>query len=204
VAWTLITWLVTALVGVGLTVPVVPNWMAMVVLLPVIGLAVAFVLDRLRLLLMTHAGTWTLQATVYLALGVLVAAGFFGWIDYYHVAQRDSDLPSSVGRALHAAGDRPVALVSANEPLEQLLTDPVVQMLAARRNDLAQIPTVNARNWPPLTPATRLLLAPGDSALQSAMIAAYPGGSLIVIRDLHANPLLYIYDLAGTPAVGQQ
>jgi hypothetical protein len=204
VAWTLITWLVTALVGSGLTVPVVPNWMAMVVLLPVIGLAVAFVLDRLRLLLMTHAGTWTLQATVYLALGVLVAAGLFGWIDYYNVAQRDSDLPSSVGRALRAAGDRPVALVSANAPLEQLLTDPVVQMLAARRNDLAQIPTVNARNWPPLTPATRLLLAPGDSALQSAMIAAYPGGSLTVMRDLHANPLLYIYDLADTPVLTQQ
>jgi hypothetical protein len=204
VGWALVTWLVTALVGVGLTVPVVPNWVAMVVLLPVVGLAVGFVLDRLRLLIMTYAGTWTLQATVYLAMGVVVAAGFFGWIDYYNVAQRDSDLASSVGRALRDAAGQPVVLVSANVVLEQVLADPVVQMLAVERNDLSQIQTVNARHWPPLSPATRLLLAPGDSALQAAMEAAYPGGRLTVMRDLHANPLLYVYDLAAPPAVAQR
>lgn len=197
VGWTIVTWLVATVVGVGLTVPVLPNWMAMVVLLPVIGLAVAFTLDRLRLLIMLNAGTWTLQATVYLALGIVVTAGFFGWINYYNVVQRDSDLPSSVGRALRDAADRPVVLVSANVQLEQALTDPVVQMLAAARTDLAQLPTVNARDWSPIPPATRLLLAPGDGALQSAVEAAYPGGSFTVMRDLHANPILYVYDMAG-------
>jgi hypothetical protein len=196
VGWSIVTWLVAMVVGVGLTVPIVPSWVTMVVLLPVIGLAVAFTLDRLRLLIMLNAGTWTLQATVYLALGLIVTAGFFGWIDYYNVAQRDSDLPSSVGRALRDAGNRPVALVSANVPLEEVLTDPVVQMLTAR-TDLAQLPTVNARNWSSMPPATRLLLAPGDGALQAAVESAYPGGSFTVMRDLHANPILYIYDMAG-------
>jgi hypothetical protein len=196
--WTLVTWLVMGLVGIGLTVPVVPSWVAMVVLLPAIGLAVAFALDRLRLHMMTNAGTWTLQATVYLALGVVVAAGFFGWIDFYNVAQHDSDLASSVGRALRGAGDRPVVMVSANVALEQSLSDPVVLLLASERGDLAQIPTLNARTWPPLSPGTRVLLAPGDGALQSAMVAAYPYGTLTVMRDLHANPLLYVYDLVDT------
>jgi hypothetical protein len=196
--WTLATWLLTGIVAAGLTVPVVPSWVAMVVLLPAIGLAVAFALDRLRLHIMTNAGTWTLQATVYLALGVVVAAGFFGWIDFYHVARRDSDLPSAVGRALRDVGNQPVVIVSANVVLEQVLTDPVVQLLAAERADLAQTPTVNARNWPPLSPGTRLLLAPGDSGLQSAIAAAYPNGYLTVMRDLHANPLLYVYDIIDT------
>jgi hypothetical protein len=195
VGWTLVTWLVTGLVGIGLTVPVVPNWVAMVVLLPPVALSVAFVLDRLRLLIMTNAGTWTLQATVYLAMGVVVAAGLFSWVDYYNVAQRDSDLVTSVGRALREASGRPVVLVSANVLLEQVVADPVVQMLGAERNDLAQLPIVNPRNWSPLAPGTRLLLAPGDGALQAAVEAAYPVASFAVMRDLQANPLLYIYDL---------
>lgn len=195
VGWTLTTWLVTMVVAAGLTVPVVPSWVAMVALLPAIGLTVAFALDRLRLHMMTNAGTWTLQATVYLALGVVVAVGFFGWIDFYHIAQSDSDLATAVGRALRDADDAPVVVVSANVPLEQQLSDPIVQFLAAQRSDLAQLPTVNARNWPPLAPGTRLLLAPGDSALQRAIEAAYPNASQSVLRDISANPLLYVYDL---------
>ena len=195
VGWTLTTWLLLGVVAAGLTVPVVPSWVAMVMLLPAIGLSVAFVLDRMRVHIMTNAGTWTLQATVYLALGIVVAAGFLGWVDFYNVAQHDSDLASAVGRAVRAVDDRPVVIVSANVPLEQTLADPVVQLLAAKRRDLGEILTVDGREWPPLTPGTRLLLAPGDSVLQAEMVAAYPYGALMVMRDLNANPLLFVYDI---------
>lgn len=198
VGWTIITWLLVGLLAAGLSVPVVPSWVSMVVLLPVVGLAVAFALDRLRLHLMTNAGTWTLQATVYLALGLVVTAGFFGWIEYYNVAQRDGDLVTSVGQALRDADDRPVVVVNANVQLEESLSNPVVQLLAGQREQMTEVVTVNARNWPPLSPGTRLLLAPGDSALQQAMMAAYPYGTLTVMRDLNANPLLYVYDLVDT------
>jgi hypothetical protein len=198
VGWTLATWLLTGVVVAALTVPVVPSWVAMVTLIPAIGLAVAFTLDRLRLHLMTNAGTWTLQATVYLALGVVVAAGLFGWISFYNVAQRDSDLASALGRALREAQARPVVLVSANVPLEASLSAPAVTLLASARNDLAQLPTLDGRTWPPLAPDTRLLLAPGDRALQGAIEAAYPNYTLMVMRDLQANPLLYVYDLIDT------
>jgi hypothetical protein len=193
--WTVTTWLLTGLVAAGLTVPVAPSWIAMTPLLPVIGLAIAFALDRLRLHIMNNAGTWTLQATVYLALGVVVAAGFLGWIDYYNVAQRDSDLPSAIGRALYEVEDRPVAIVSTSGLLEQSLSDPVVQLLAGPQEELAALPTLNARSWPSLDAGTRILLAPVDGALQEAIVAAYPKGMLTVVRDLHANPILYIYDL---------
>jgi hypothetical protein len=95
------------------------------------------------------------------------------------------------------AGYRPVVMVNANVHLEQSLSEPVVQLLAAAQ-DLTQIATVDGRTWPALTPGSRVLLAPGDSALQAAMEAAYPYGTLTVMRDLHANPLLYIYDLVDT------
>jgi hypothetical protein len=140
-----------------------------------------------------------------LALGVVVAAGFFGWINFYHIARLsddiEQDLPSAVGRALRDAGDQPVVVVSANALLEQRLNEPVVQLLASERDDLAQMPTISPRNWPSLTPGTRILLAPGDSALQSAIEAAYPNFMLTVMRDLHANPLLYVYDLIDTASM---
>jgi hypothetical protein len=196
--WTLTLWLLVATLVAGLSVPVVPSWAAMIMLLPAIGMSVAFVLDRLRLHIMTNAGTWTLQATVYLAVGTVIAAGFFGWINFYHVAQGDGDLASAVVRALRDAGDRPVVLVSSNIALEQVTGERVVQLLAQDRSDLAQLPTVDARTWPPMQPGTRLLLAPGDSTLQQAMRAAYPNGMLTVVRDVDANPLLYIYDIIDT------
>lgn len=201
VGWTLSTWLLVGVVAAGLTVPVVPAWAAMILLLPVAGMAIAFVLDRLRLLIMTNAGTWTLQATVYLALGVVVAAGFLNWIDYYAVAQHDSDLPSAVGRALRSADGRTVVMVSANVPLEVTRDDPVVALLAASHTDIAEIVVVNGREWPELSPSSRLLLAPGDSALQGAIEDAYPNGSMTVMRDLNANPLLFVYDLIETATV---
>ena len=201
--WTLTTWLMLGVVAVGMSVPVVPSWVAMVALLPAIGLAVAFVIDRLRLHIMTNAGTWTLQATVYLALGVIVTAGFMDWIHFYNVAQHDSDLASAVGRALRMVDEQPVVIVNANVSLDQVLGDPVVQLLAATRDDLAQIPTVNGRDWPSLSPGTRLLLAPGDSVLQEAMEAAYPSGVLTVMRDLNSNPVLFVYDLVDSVTLAE-
>ena len=94
-----------------------------------------------------------------------------------------------------------MVVVSANVLLEQSLNEPVVQLLGAERDDLAQIPTINPRNWPPLIPGTRILLDPSDSALQSAIEAAYPNFMLTVMRDLHANPLLYVYDLIDTASM---
>lgn len=193
--WTLVAWLGTGVVGVALTAPVHPDWLALTLLLPPIALALAFVLDRLRLLIMQTAGTWSLQATVYLAMGVLIAAGFYSWVEFYGMGQREIDLASAVGRVLAASGDAPVVMVQGQVELGTLLDDPVVQMLAGERGDLTRVQYLSPISWPPIPPGTRVLLAADHSTLPEALDAAYPGGQMTILRDLRANPILYIYDV---------
>jgi hypothetical protein len=193
--WTLIAWLGVGIVGVALTTSIQPNWLALALLLPPIALALAFVLDRLRLLIMQTAGTWTLQATVYLAVGVLVAAGFWGWVEFYGAGQRNVDLASAVGRVLRESGDVQVVVVGGSAELAQLLDDPVVQMLAGGSDNLTHVQSLAPVSWPPLPVGTRLLVAADGSTLPAALDAAYPGGQMTILRDLRANPVLYVYDL---------
>src|SRR5690606_5308567 len=102
--WTVLTWSGMALLGAAFTGPIQPYWPSLLPLLPAASLALAFVLDRLRMLLTHVLGTWSLQASVYLVLGLIVAAGLFSWIHFYEVARIDSDLATAVGRGIRGRG----------------------------------------------------------------------------------------------------
>jgi hypothetical protein len=201
--WSLTTWLVTGLAGVALLAPALPHWPAMLALLPIVCLAIAFGLDRLRVLVMTSVGTWSLQATVYLAVGLVIAAGLFGWVGYYGYAQRDTDLATAVGRAItDAAAPRggnplgaPVALVSGSLSAAETTQDLVVRMVVDDPEALARVTDVRPPEWPAAVPGARLLAAPRDWLHVRGLVAAYPDGRLTVVRDVRANPVLYIFDL---------
>jgi hypothetical protein len=196
--WSLTTWSVTGVVAAALLAPSAPSWAAMLALLPMAGLVAAFGLDRLRVMVMTTLGTWSLQATVYLAVGVILAAGLFGWVTYYGFAQRDTDLATAMGRAIGAAGQRPVVLVHGNESPEETVKGDVVRMLANNPTASAHMTAVTAPDWAGVAPDARLLVAPGDWMQVGALETAFPDGQLTVVRDVRANPVLYIYDLAPT------
>ncbi len=200
VGWTLIAWLGVGIIGVALTAPVQPDWLAQAMILPAIALALAFVLDRLRVLIMRSAGTWSLQATTYLALGILVTAGFFGWVEFYGAGQREADLASAVGRVLRSSGDATILWVRGSTELDTILGDPVVQMLAGEEGDLTRVQSLEPVAWPPMPKGTRLLVAADGSSLPAALDAAYPGGRMTILRDLRANPILYIYDIGNATA----
>lgn len=194
VGWGILAWLATGLVGSVVAAPVLPSWVALAMLLPVIGLAVAFALDRLRVLVMLNVGTWSLQATVYLALGVIVAAGLVGWVTYYGGARRDADLASSVGRTLRTTGTRPLVLVNGRVEMSAVLEEPATRLLTNGASATLPFTVLDVGSWPPLPAGARVLIAPEDAELSAAVEAAYAGGQVWVMRDKDANPLLYGVD----------
>lgn len=198
--WVIVTWLGSALAGAAITGPVQPFWPSMLPLLPAAALALAYVMDRMRTLLMETLGTWTLQATVYLALGVAVAAGMVSWVDFYEAAHNGSDLASAVGRAADATPpDVQLILVDGQENLGNQLAQPVVQFLAGDER-VAETVLIQAGIWPPTLPLpARLLVAPADLGLIPQISIMYPDGVWQVQRSLNANPVLYIYDLSVEP-----
>jgi hypothetical protein len=184
VGWGIMAWLATGLVGSVAAAPALPSWVALAMLLPVIGLAVAFALDRLRVLVMLNLGTWSLQATVYLALGVIVAAGLVGWVTFY----------GGVGRALRSTGARPLVLVNGRVEMSALLDDPATLLLTNGAAATLPYTVLDAESWPPLPAGARVLIAPEDAELVAAVEAAYAGGQVWVMRDKDATPLLYGVD----------
>jgi hypothetical protein len=149
-------------------------------------------LDRLRLLLMTTLGTWTLQATVYLALGLLLIGGFFGWVEYSNQSRRNVDVTSVVGHVLADSGERPVALVNGAVDMVAVADSPTVRYLAGRNGE--EVPVVPFTDALGLPDATRLLFAPADWRLVWQLVEAKPTRTVTTLRDLHANPLLYLVD----------
>lgn len=198
--WVIITWLGSALAGAALTGPVQPFWPALLPILPAAGLALAFVMDRTRVLLMETLGTWTLQATVYLALGVAVAAGMLSWITFYEGAHNEPDLAGAVGRAAAASGSGvQLVVVNGQENLGLVLTQPVVRLVAGDEAT-AQAVHVQAGAWPERIPTpARMLVAPADAGLIPLLHVQYPDGEWQVWRSLNADPVLYIYDLPAAP-----
>ncbi|RIK58002.1 MAG: hypothetical protein DCC57_01315 [Chloroflexi bacterium] len=204
--WVIVTWLGCALLAAALTAPVHPFWPALLPILPAVGLALAFVMDRLRVLLMETLGTWTLQATVYLALGVVIAAGMLSWITFYQTAH-DGDLASAVGRAADlseartsgsAAGVQ-LVVVNGQEHLGRVLEQPAVLLLAGEEA-AARALQIQAGAWPDSLPTpARMLVAPADVSYIPLLQSLYPGGVWQVQRDLSANPVLYIHDLPAEP-----
>lgn len=193
IGWFLTIWLTAALVILTLTTPLLPYWPAYVVLLPPLSLAIAFGLDRMRLLFLTTLGTWSFQATVYLALGILVAAGFVGWVQFYSDAHQGVDVASSMARALRGAGTAQVTVLNGNVMLSPLLESPAVQLAAGSTATRVNVADLDA--LPEQSPGARILISPEDWIHLGDVMRAYPGGALTAVRDLRANPLIYIYDL---------
>ncbi|MEM7132744.1 MAG: hypothetical protein AAF702_40955 [Chloroflexota bacterium] len=100
----LVGWLVLSALGGGIIWASIslsaPFWPRLLPLLPIIGLIIAFALDRVRVALMQFAGSWLEQTTVYLAIGLVAWGSFQGWLAYYTYAHHQEDLASYVGRAI--------------------------------------------------------------------------------------------------------
>mgnify|MGYP005853066225 CR=1 FL=1 len=191
VGYVALVWLVVPLLGMSLTVPNLPDWVAYAGLLPGLGLTLAFGLDRVRVLLLETLGTWTLQATVYLAFGVIILGGFFSGMEMAHNARRGADLPALVGVELANARQQSVVLAGSVVEMAAVAESATVRFLAG--DAAAQVMDVQSLGT--LAPGTRVLVAPGDWPLVYQLTEFYTAAELTVRRDIRATPTLLIVDL---------
>lgn len=201
VGWLLLTWCgVGALGGAALTT-LEEDWSYFLPLLPAVALTLAFTLDRLRAALLASAGGWLAQATTYGVVSLVLWMGLSVWIDYQQLARTHLDTPSTLGRVLRT-------LPTGRTPV--LVLGPATSAAAAEINwfspalnfflngETVKTPQIVVRPdaWPAmLPPASTLLILPEAAAVVSEAEARFPGGLLTVMRDLHANPVLYLYEL---------
>ncbi len=192
IGWCLLTWLGCTLLLAGALSPVAPYWPLLLPLLPVVGITVVFALDRM-------AALWTLAsneagstAAASLAGGLLVAVFVLAWVSYYGFVAVENDPASYTGRALATLSPAAVAvLVSSTPDAAVRLDDPVVQYAAGPR--VNQALAVGPDALPAtLPPASQVIVQGSDRAALAAARARYPAATLTVVRDLQANPRLFV------------
>jgi hypothetical protein len=203
VGWFLATWIGVVALLAALFSPVAPYWPLLVVLMPALALALAFVLDRLRVLLMLDLGTWTMQATIYLALGVITAAGLLSWVGYYEYMGTRADSPSYLGWAIREleSGVTPVLVTS--RPDGALLLDEVaVQLVAGPPLHGAVAFNPMQAEWPESENyGYRFLVLPDETVWLGELTQRYPDGIVQARRNLRGEPMVYYFDIpAGTVA----
>lgn len=194
IAWLLLIWLTSGLLGATVLPSTVPNWPALLPTVPALGLLLAFGLDRLRMTILQSAGVWSNHLLNYLVLGLLLWVGAHHGVEYYHFAQQQVDLLSAVGQELRAhPSDQPIAIVGSSvlnreAPLLRFFTDDW------RRPELAKV-TFYATLPDSLPAGAVVVLAPADPTLLAQLQVRYPNGILWVRRDHLVNLLLYRYTI---------
>jgi hypothetical protein len=193
VGWALTAWLLAPLLLASVTTAATPDWTQMLLLLPGVSLALAFVGSRFYAAWRTPESDLPTAPAAYVLAGLLTALAFNGAVAYHTFAATSSDVTSYVGRAVRAAAPQPAVLVASADHAMPSPADEIIQFLtlpgaAPALLDAALLP-------PTLPPGSHLLLLPSDAAALDAVRTRYPGGVLTVTRDLRATPRLLVYRL---------
>jgi hypothetical protein len=197
--WVLLSWLGGGILIIGLFGNQAPAWPALLLLWPAVALSIAFGFDRIRVAWMASAGTWAVQATVYLAIGLAIGAAMSNWIDYYQHAQMDGDEPSYLGRALRTLGPESIALVVPAGD-SNVKEDSVVDFLTNGDVHSDRIIAVTGEELPDVggQQISRIVLVPPYPELQRAVELQFPGARFTVERNLRGDPMIFIYELASS------
>ena len=192
IGWCLLTWLGGTLLLAGALSPVAPYWPLLLPLLPVVGITVVFALDRMAALWTLASGEEGSTAAASLAGGLLVAALVLAWVGYYGFVAVENDPAAYTGRALAGlAPDAVAVLVSSTPATAVRLDDPVVRYAAGARVNQALAVGLDALPAT-LPPASRVIIQGSDPVALAAARARYPAAAVAVVRDLQANPRLFV------------
>ncbi len=193
--WCLLTWLGVTLLFSSAVNTVAPDWALLLPLLPVVGMAIVFALDRSAALWNEASQEAGSGAAASLAGGLLLAVAALTWVSYYQFAAANGDPASYTGRALATLSPGAVAVLVASAPNYIVpLDDPVIQFAAGARANQAL--AVGIDGLPAtLPPDSQVIVQGADSTALSAARARYPGAQVTVTRDVHANPRLFVLRL---------
>jgi len=210
-------WLLLSTIGGGVILaavnPNAPFWARLLPLLPIIALATAFALDRMRITLIEAVGTAFGQTAVYLTVGMVIWAGVNSWIVYYNYAQASGDAVSYTGRAVRNIDPEQTAVLLVNNPQTRIRWgDPVLTFLSSRTDDVLADPAnlrktieISPSDWPETLPRnSALFIQPEDRGLLDTIKQRYPDGTESRVRDSHGNLMLFVYTLEGSPAAASR
>ena len=197
IGWTLVIWLLLVILFTAVATTAAPFWPGLLLLTPAAALAVAFALDRSRVVLVDAFGPWSALGSFYVALGLLVAVAFYSWNDYRAYATDRADWPSVVGWATRAVAPGAGVLIVHDSGSDPLRTDdPVVRFLLESQSPRRALQQVSADQLPASLPVQTALLVPPD-ALEALFRVRerFPTAVVTAERDDRANPLVYRFTI---------
>lgn len=200
ITWLLLSWLVSGLLGAMVLPATVPNWPALLPVVPALSLLLAFGLDRLRVTVLQSAGAWSNNLLNYLLLGLLLWVGVNHGVEHYHFAQQQVDALSALGQELRTIPtNQPVIIVGSSLlPTDMSLSKDVLALRFFTnewQRPLLTTVTFSATLPDEIPAGTVVLLAPADTAVLAQLQLRYPNGILLVRRDHLVNLLLYRYTI---------
>ncbi len=175
---------------------------ALAVLLPAVGLSLAFALDRATAALVRSLGAWAKAAATLLSVGILLLAALINVRDYPARMGTHPDATMAAARVIARLSESGSPIVLFADDPNAVTSSAVVRFARGKAQDatlLPAIPVANPAAWPATLPAGARLLLPPEPGRQTLLLAQqrYPGGDLRVERDAHANPALFVYTLPG-------
>lgn len=193
----LFLWLATGLIMGSNLVKAPSIWVNLLPIVPALALTIAFVLDRIRITLLASLGTWLAQATTYLAIGLVTWAGFAAWVDDYQLARLNGNAASYTGYAVRALAANQTAVLLLGQQAKVSNWDvPIVDFLAMKSPAARAHLALAGEQWPQsLPPHSQVIIQPEDQTWVVPVMSRYTGGRLTTQRDLHGNPVLYLYTL---------
>lgn len=193
----LFLWLATGLIAGSNLVKAPSIWVNLLPIVPALALSIAFVLDRIRITLLASLGTWLAQATTYLAIGLVAWVGFAAWVDDYQLTRLNGNAASYTGYAVRALAANQTAVLLLGQQADVVNWDvPIVDFLAMKSPAARAHLALAGEQWPPSLPLhSQVIMQPEDQTWVAPVMSRYTGGRLTTQRDLHGNPVLYLYTL---------
>ena len=194
--WLLISWFAGVVLAGALTIDA-PTWSRMLPVLPVVGLLVAFGLDRLRVSLVESGGLWLDQLTVVGAVGLILITGAQNFVSYTDYMGYEADQYSYIGRAAaQLPVDQPIWVYVGNAADNGHWVDRVPQLLSGEPYNHRPGADIGPGQWEAvLTPGSTILFHRDDEAVLAQVMARFPGGQPQVWRDKEAKPMFFAYTL---------
>lgn len=192
--WVLTFWFIVCCVVAAALTSQVSSWSVLLPILPAVGLAVAFAIDRVRSALLATIGGWINQSAIYLGLGIVLWAALANWIDYVHFIDTQRDPASEMALAVRRLdSDWKFVIVDTEDGRTPVWDNPVLQLVhenGAAPGNYQSIPFMELSADVPS--GSVLLIAPQGRDALARVQALYPESSLVTERDRRGNPVLYL------------
>ena len=103
IGWCLVAWMAGVVLISSLVNEQAPWWPTLLPIVPAIGLSIAYGFENIRRIAGKDPAQWSPNTAIAVVIALIVAVGWFGWVEYQEFARLDQDVASATGRAISRA-----------------------------------------------------------------------------------------------------